>query len=100
MQIIRYTQKLQKEMGLKKSDLAQTEPEFSFLGSWHANLLHIDRKKCVLLHIDRKKCVLFVPDVNRPLIKELDKLSINNLFCILASEGLSEKAQEAIRVEY
>jgi hypothetical protein len=100
MQLIRCTQKLQKEMGLKKSVLAELEPEFSFLGSWHANLLHIDRKKCVLFVNDKTLFNFIVPDVNRSLIKELSKLFLNHLFCVLASEGLPEKAQEAIKAEY
>ena len=48
MQLIRYTKKLQKEMGLKQPDLCEEEPRFSYLGPWHANLIHIDRRKCVL----------------------------------------------------
>lgn len=100
MQIIRCTQKLQKEIGLKKSDLAELEPEFSYLGSWHANLLHIDRKKCVLFVNDKTLFNFIVPDVNRSLIKELGKLFIRHLSCVLASEGLYEKAQEAIKAEY
>ena len=43
MQLIRCTGKLQKEMGLKKSDLCEAIPKFSYLGSWHANLIFIDR---------------------------------------------------------
>jgi hypothetical protein len=100
MQLIRCTQKLQKEIGLKKSDLAKSEPEFSFLGSWHANLLHIDRKKCVLFVNDKTLFNFIVPDVNRTLIKELSKVFVKHLFCVLASEGLSEKFIEAIKTEY
>jgi hypothetical protein len=48
MQLIRCTKKLQKEMGLRKEDLVTTAPEISCLGGWHANLLHIDSRKCVL----------------------------------------------------
>ena len=53
MQLIRCTKKLQKEMGLKSSDLCTEEPRFSYLGSWHANLIHIDRRKCVLFVNDK-----------------------------------------------
>ena len=53
MQLIRCTKKLQKAMGLKEADLVRHEPEFSFLGSWHANLIHIDRRKCVLFTNDK-----------------------------------------------
>ena len=100
MQIIRCTQKLQKEMGLKKSDLAELEPTFSFFGSWHANLLHIDRKKCVLFVNDKTLFNFIVPDINRALIKELSRLFINHFSCVVAAEGLSEKVQEAIKSEY
>ena len=53
MQLIRCTKKLQKEIGLKQSDLCTEEPRFSYLGSWHANLIHIDRRKCLLFANDR-----------------------------------------------
>ena len=100
MQLIRCTKKLQKEMGLKKSDLAQAEPEFSFLGSWHANLLYIDRKKCVLFVNDKTLFNFIVPNVMRAQIRELDKLFTNNLAPVIASNGLSDKAQAAIKAEY
>lgn len=48
MQLIRCTKKLQKEMGLSKASLAESEPAVACLGSWHANLLFIARRKCVL----------------------------------------------------
>ncbi len=87
-------------MGLKKSNLAESEPTFSFLGSWHANLLHIDRRKCILFVNDKTLFNFIVTDINRALIKELDKLFISHLSCVVASEGLSEKAQKAIKAEY
>ena len=48
MQLIHCTGKLQQEMGLKKADLCEVAPKFYYLGSWHADLLYIDRRKCVL----------------------------------------------------
>ena len=58
MQLIRCTLKLQKEMGFKKSDLREDEPVFSYLGSWHANLIHIDRRKCILFVNDKTFSIL------------------------------------------
>jgi len=46
MQLIHCTGKLRKEMGLKKADLCEVVPIFSYLGPWHANLMYIDRRKC------------------------------------------------------
>jgi hypothetical protein len=73
MQLIHGTKKLQKEIGLKQSDLCTEEPSFSYLGPWYANLLHIDRRKCVLFVNDNKTLFNFiVPDVSRAAIRELD----------------------------
>jgi hypothetical protein len=100
MQLIRCTQKLLKEMGLKKSDLAESEPVFSFLGSWHANLLHIDRRKCVLFVNDKTLFNFIAPDVTRAQIKELRKLFYGYLSCVLSSEGVSDADKEKIMEEY
>ena len=100
MQLIRCTKKLQKEMGLKKTDLVETEPEHSFLGSWHANLLYINKRKCVLFVNDKTLFNFIVPDVRRSQIKELDKLFTFHLAPVIASEDLSEKVQAAIMAEY
>ncbi len=83
MQLIRCTKKLQKEMGLKKIELSQTEPKFSYLGSWHANLIHIDRKKCVLFVNDKTLFNFIVPDVSRSQIKGLSGLFRDYLECVL-----------------
>ena len=100
MQLIRCTKKLQKEMGLKPSDLCIEEPRFSYLGSWHANLIHIDRRKCLLFANDRTLFNFIVPDVPRAAIRELDRLFMSYLSCILADEGLAEADRERILSEY
>jgi hypothetical protein len=100
MQLIRCTKKLQKEMGLKPPDLCKEEPRFSYLGPWHANLIHINRRKCVLFANDRTLFNFIVPDVSREKIRELDKLFTNYLSCILADEGFGEADRTRILSEY
>jgi hypothetical protein len=100
MQLIRCTKKLQKEMGLKPSDLCAEEPRFSYLGPWHANLIHIDRRKCLLFANDRTLLNFIVTDVSRASIRELDKLFTSYLSCILADEGLGEADRARILAEY
>ena len=100
MQLIRCTKKLQKEIGLKPSDLCTQEPRFSYLGPWHANLIHIDRRKCLLFVNDRTLLNFIVPDVSRATIRELDKLFTGYLSCILADEGFSEVDRARILSEY
>lgn len=100
MQLIRCTKKLQKEMGLKPSDLCTEEPCFSYLGPWHANLIYIDRRKCLLFANDRTLLNFIVPDVSRENIRELDKLFTSYLSCILADESFEEADRERILSEY
>ena len=87
MQLIRCTKKLQKEMGLKQSELCEEESSFSYLGPWHANLIHIDRRKCVLFVNDKTLFNFIAPDVSRAQIRELDKLFKDYLLCVVADAG-------------
>ena len=100
MQLIRCTKKLQKEMGLKLSDLCAEEPRFSYLGPWHANLIHIDRRKCVLFVNDKTLFNFIVPDVSRENIRALEKLFTSYLSCIIADEGFEEADREKMLSEY
>jgi len=100
MQLIRCTKKLQKEVGLKQSELCDDEPRFSYLGPWHANLLHIDRRKCVLFVNDNTLFNFIAPDVSRAQIKQLDKLFRNYLLCVLADAGIAEASRVNILSEY
>lgn len=94
MQIIRCTQKLIKDMGLKKTDLSTSEPIFSYLGSWHANLLHIDGKKCVLFVNNKTLFNFIVPNVKRQEIKNLSDMFNEHLIYTLSSEGVTDNIKE------
>ena len=65
MQLIRSTKKLRKEMGLKEAALSKSEPDFSRLAGWHANLIFIHRRKCVLYVNDKTLFNFIVPDVSQ-----------------------------------
>ena len=100
MQLLRCTKKLQKEMGLKQDDLTLLEPPFSFLGSWHANLLYIERKKCVLFVNDKTLFNFLVPDVPRSQIRKLGIVFLKYLGCIISDEGFEPAIKERILEEY
>ncbi len=87
-------------MGLKQSDLCTEEPRFSYLGPWHANLIHIDRRKWVLLVNDKTLFTFIMPDVSRAQIRELDKLFKSYLSCVLVDAGISEAERARILSEY
>jgi len=100
MQLIRCTKKLQKEMGLKQSGLCNDEPRFLCLGPWHANLIHIDRRKCVLFVNDKTLFNFIAPDVSRAQIRKLDKLFKGYLSCVLADEGIAKADRVRTLLEY
>ena len=100
MQLIKCTGKLQKEMGLKKKDLVSSEQESLCLGSWHANLIYIDRRKCILFTNDKTLFNFLAPDVSRDQIKELAVLFRQYLACVLSEEGLSDSVLAQLMKEY
>ncbi len=100
MQLIRCTKKLQKEMGLKKSDLSVSEPKLLFLGQWHANLIYIDRQKCILLVNDKTLFNFIIPDVSRAQIRKLDELFKVYFEWVLSEEGFGKTDKERIMNEY
>ena len=100
MQLIRCTAKLLKEIGLKKSELIDEPPEFSFLGQWHANLIYINRQKCVLFVNDKVLINFIVPDVSRAEIRNLAQMFKSMFHCVLADEGYSQEQITKILAEY
>ena len=74
--IIRCTQKLLKELRIKPQ-----EPEVvSEVGSWHANLLRIERRKCVLFTHDMTLFSVFVAGLTRPDFEHIDGVFGQALF--------------------
>jgi hypothetical protein len=100
MQLIRCTGKIQKEMGLKKSDLIEESPRFSFLGQWHTNLIYINRRKCILFVNDKTLFNFIVPDVSRAEIRKLGDIFRLNFSCVLSAEGYSRELVEKALSEY
>jgi len=74
--IIRCTQKLLKELRVKpvESDVV------SEVESWHANLLRIDRRKCVLFTHDTTLFSFLVPGLRRPDFDHFDVVFGEGLF--------------------
>ena len=87
-------------MGLNNAALLEERPKFSYLGSWHANLLHVDRRKCVLFVNDRTLFNFIAPGVSRAEIRNLDVLFRSYLACVLSEEGFVGSAKQKIISEY
>jgi hypothetical protein len=100
MQLIRCTKKLQTAMGLKPEALIQHEVEPSLLGSWHANLLVINRSKCVLFVNDKTLFSFIIPAMQKGQWHELDTLFKELLQCVLADERFDTSIIQQVLSEY
>ncbi len=97
MQLIRCTRKLLKVVG-KPS--VESESGVACLGGWHANLLWIERRKCVLFTNDETLFSIFVPGLKKPDFQSLDNIFTQILFRSLRTEGFNQKQIERVLDEY
>lgn len=88
MAILRCTQKLLSELKLRPSDSMQQPNELS---GWHATLLRIDRRKCVLFTHDATLYSFFVYGLKKPDFENFREVFRQNLFKILMAENLPQK---------
>ena len=87
-------------MGLGVKDLATLEPKDSGLGPWTANLIFVNRRKCILFVNDKTLFNFLVPDILRKHICELDSMFRNWFSCELGEEGFTEVQTARIMEEY
>lgn len=99
MLLIRCTRKLQKEMGLAAAVLATQVAGDGVLGSWHANLIYIKRRKCVLFVNDATRFNFIAVDIPRAQIRKIDECFRLHLSAVLADYGLPDRVREAVRAE-
>jgi hypothetical protein len=97
MPLIRCTQKLLKELNIKPWD-EETTP--SQLGDWHANLLHLEGRKCVLFTQDQTLYSFFVPGLKKGDFEQLEGIFRQQLFRYLVNEGFEQPKIEQILTEY
>ena len=87
-------------MGLKNDALVQQDSMPSLLGSWHANLIIINQRNCVLFVNDKTLFNFLIPDVPKEQFRRLDTLFRDFLQCILAEEGFDKTTTDKILQEY
>jgi Domain of unknown function (DUF6933) len=88
MAILRCTQKLLSELKLRPSDSIQQPDELS---SWHANLLRIGRRKCVLFTHDTTLYSFFIPGLKKPDFENIREVFRQNFFKSLIVEDIPQK---------
>lgn len=87
-------------MGIKDSELYRGDVVQGMLGSWHANLIYINRRKCILFVNDMTLFNFIVPDVSRKEIRDLQNLFFRFLHPVLAQESFSQTQRNALTSEY
>ena len=99
MPIIQCTEKLRKEMALKDASLAVVQVGEPVLSLWHANLIYIARKKCVVFVNDKTRFNFIVTDVSRVHLRELGNIFLSTVYSVLAHEGFTPAQCEKIVCE-
>lgn len=93
VQILRCTLKLLKELGVVP---LERDVQAGVLGSWHANLLRFERRKCVLFTNDATLYSVFVPGLRKPQFQRIAEVFGRALFRSLRLNGFSQKQIEAV----
>jgi F0F1-type ATP synthase delta subunit len=96
--ILHCTQKLLKELGnlpLQKPDVPTTG-----LGNWYANLLTIDRRKCILFTNEKTLYSFLVPKVKKDNLKNIVDEFLLNLSMNLQAEGIPIEVISKVMQEY
>jgi hypothetical protein len=97
MAILRCTKKLLTELKAKPSEGTMSSNE---LGSWHANLLRIDRRKCILFTHDATLYSFFVPGLKKPQFENVREVFGQNLFKNLLWENFPQNQIEIVLDEH
>lgn len=99
MKLIHCTQKLLKELGnppLQSPD----EPNPQSLGNWYANLLRLDRKKCILFTNEKTLYSFLIPKVKKENLKNIIDEFLFNLNVNLQAEGVPLEVISRVMAEY
>jgi hypothetical protein len=94
--IIRCTQKLFAE--LKKKPTKEVPPKDPFW-SWHANVFHIERRKCVLITNDTTLFTMFIPALKKPDFQSFHFMFGQHLFKNLLYEEIPQNQIESVLSE-
>ena len=100
MLVIRCTSKLLKELDVHKSNIYDYIQPDNLLGSWYANVILINRRKCLLFVNDKTLFVFLIPGIKKSDLKNFKELFIENLKSNLTFLGIDHVTVEQICNEY
>jgi hypothetical protein len=96
--ILHCTQKLLKELG--NPPLQSPDEPNTGLGNWYANLLTIDRRKCILFANEKTLYSFLIPKVKKENLKNIVDDFLLNLNLNLQAEGFPIEVIRRVMQEY
>lgn len=69
---------------------AERDRQAGSLISWHAHLLTLDRRQCVLFCYDATRYVLFLPGLRAPQLAERGRWHCDLFLAVLQAQGLAQ----------
>jgi hypothetical protein len=100
MSLLYCTQKLLKELGNPHCKKPDTLPDTKGLGNWYANLLRIDRKKCIMFTNEKTLYSFLIPKVKKEILKNIIDEFLFNLNMNLQAEGFPLEVIHRVMQEY
>lgn len=94
--IIKCTQKLLRQLGEKPASPTEPSDSNSKLGDWYANLLFIERKKCLLFTNEKTLFSFLIAGVKKEGLKKLPNLFSETLKSVLHQDGFDNNTIEDI----
>ena len=100
MRLIHCTQKLLKELGNPPLQSPDSSADTQDLGNWYANLLRIDRRKCILFTNEKTLYSFLIPRVKKENLKNIIDEFLFNLNLNLQAEGFPLDVIIRVMAEY
>src|SRR4030066_168146 len=100
MRIIHCTRKLLRELDVPLVELDKIPPPTEGIGNWYANLLRIDRRKCLLFTNEKTLYTFLIPKVLKDNLKNIEDEFFINLNYNLQNEGFGLDVINRIMQEY
>ena len=100
MRIIHCTQKLLKELDVSLVEPDRIPQPTEGLGNWYANLLRIDRRKCLLFTNEKSMYTFLIPKVLKANLKNIEQEFLIHLSYNLQNEGFGLEVINRVMQEY
>ena len=100
MRIIHCTKKLLKELDVPLIEPDKIPSPTEGMGNWYANLIRIDRRKCLLFTNEKSLYTFLIPKVLKANLKNIEQEFLINLSYNLQNEGFGLDLINRVMQEY